>query len=81
MGYAALNLIEGLSDNIQWCPLEDDLTKGKNPYIYGQVANFRGRPKVDTIELWENLDESDKNQPYILSCHSVLRSYITERIL
>ena len=31
MGYAALNLIEGLSDNIQWCQLKDDLTKGKNP--------------------------------------------------
>ena len=24
-----LNLIEGLSDNIQWCQLKDDLTKGK----------------------------------------------------
>ena len=30
IGYVALNLIEGLSDNIQWYPLEDNLTKGKN---------------------------------------------------
>ena len=29
LGYAALNLIEGLSDHIQWCQLKDDLTKGK----------------------------------------------------
>jgi hypothetical protein len=27
------------------------------------------------------LGEPDKNQAYILSCHSVLRNYITERIL
>ena len=45
-----------------------------------------GRLKVDTIhiplnELRERLDEPDKNQAYILSCHSVLRNYITERIL
>jgi len=27
------------------------------------------------------LDELDKNQAYIVSCHSGLRSYIAERIL
>ena len=45
-----------------------------------------GRLKVDTIhiplnELRERLDELDKNQAYIVSCHSGLRSYIAERIL
>ena len=29
LGYAALNLIEGLSDNVQWYQLEDELAKGK----------------------------------------------------
>ena len=29
LGYAALNLIEGLSDNIQWYQLEGELAKGK----------------------------------------------------
>lgn len=29
IGYAALNIIEGLSDNIQWYELNDELAKGK----------------------------------------------------
>ena len=87
MGYAALNLIEGLSDNIQWYQLEDELAKGKKFLDVRTSAEFQsGRLKVDTThiplnELGEGLDEPDKNQTYILSCHSVLRSYITERSL
>ena len=71
MGYAALNLIEGLSDNIQWCQLKDNLTKGKKSLDARISSEFQsGRLKVDTIhiplsELWENLDEPDKNQAYI----------------
>lgn len=87
LGYAALNLIEGLSDNIQWYQLEDELAKGKkflDVRTSGELQS--GRLKVDTIhiplnELRERLDELDKNQAYIVSCHSGLRSYIAERIL
>ena len=87
LGYAALNLIEGLSDNIQWYQLEDELVKGKkflDVRTSGELQS--GRLKVDTIhiplnELRERLDELDKNQAYIVSCHSGLRSYIAERIL
>ena len=87
LGYAALNLIEGLSDNIQWYQLEDELTKGKKFLDVRTSGEFQsGRLRVDTIhiplnELRERLDELDKNQAYIVSCHSGLRSYIAERIL
>ena len=87
LGYAALNLIEGLSDNIQWYQLEDELAKGKKFLDVRTSSEFQsGRLKVDTIhiplnELRERLDELDKNQAYIVSCHSGLRSYIAERIL
>ena len=87
LGYAALNLIEGLSDNIQWYQLEDELTKGKKFLDVRTSGEFQsGRLKVDTIhiplnELRERLNELDKNQAYIVSCHSGLRSYIAERIL
>ena len=87
LGYAALNLIEGLSDNIQWYQLEDELAKGKKFLDVRTSGEFQsGRLKVDTIhiplnELRERLDELDKNQVYIVSCHSGLRSYIAERIL
>ena len=87
LGYAALNLVEGLSDNIQWYQLEDELAKGKkflDVRTSGELQS--GRLKVDTIhiplnELRERLNELDKNQAYIVSCHSGLRSYIAERIL
>ena len=87
LGYAALNLIEGLSDNVQWYQLEDELAKGKKFLDVRTSGEFQsGRLKVDTIhiplnELRERLDELDKNQGYIVSCHSGLRSYIAERIL
>ena len=87
LGYAALNLIEGLSDNVQWYQLEDELAKGKKFLDVRTSGEFQsGRLKVDTIhiplnELRERLDELDKNQAYIVSCHSGLRSYIAERIL
>ena len=87
LGYAALNLIEDLSDNVQWYHLEDELAKGKkflDVRTSGELQS--GRLKVDTIhiplnELRERLNELDKNQAYIVSCHSGLRSYIAERIL
>ena len=87
LGYAALNLIEGLSDNVQWYQLKDELAKGKKFLDVRTGGEFQsGRLKVDTIhiplnELRERLDELDKNQAYIVSCHSGLRSYIAERIL
>ena len=87
LGYAALNLIEGLSDNIQWYQLEDELAAGKKFLDVRTSGEFQsGRLKVDTIhiplnELRERLDELDENQAYIVSCHSGLRSYIAERIL
>ena len=87
LGYAALNLIEGLSDNVQWYQLEDELAKGKKFLDVRTSGEFQsGRLKVETIhiplnELRERLDELDKNQAYIVSCHSGLRSYIAERIL
>lgn len=87
LGYASLNLIEGLSDNVQWYQLEDELAKGKKFLDVRTSGEFQsGRLKVDTIhiplnELRERLDELDKNQAYIVSCHSGLRSYIAERIL
>ena len=82
-----MNLIEGLSDNIQWYQLEDELAKGKKFLDVRTSAEFQsGRLKVDTThiplnELRERLDKPDKNQTYILSCHSVLRNYIAVRIL
>lgn len=87
LGYVALNLVEGLSDNIQWYELEEELAAGKKFLDVRTTSELQqGHLKVDTVhiplnELRERLGELDKSQDYIVSCHSGLRSYIAERIL
>ena len=88
LGYAAMNLAEGLSENIQWHQLEDELASGKVFLDVRTLNEFKqGRLKADKTvhiplnELRERLDELDKEEEYIVSCHSGLRSYIAERIL
>ncbi len=85
-GYAAMNIILGQSENIQWHELADELAKGKvlldvrnpNELIKGKFKNSQNIP-LD--ELRERLNELDKNIQYIVSCQSGLRSYNAERIL
>ena len=88
LGYAAMNLAEGLSENIQWHQLEDELARGKVFLDVRTLNEFQqGRLKTDKTvhiplnELRERLDKLDKEAEYIVSCHSGLRSYIAERIL
>ncbi|MDR2832754.1 MAG: FAD-dependent oxidoreductase [Streptococcaceae bacterium] len=86
IGYAAMNIALGLSDNIQWYELEEEIANGaklldvRNP---GEIANggFKNSINIPLDELRQNLDKLDKNQEYIISCQSGLRSYNGERIL
>ena len=85
-GYAALNIIEGISESVQWYDLADELAKAKllldvrtkAEVARGYIANGIHIP-LD--ELRERLSELDSSKEYIISCHSGLRSYIGERIL
>ena len=85
-GYAASNLIEGTSDNVQWYELADELSKGKllldvrNPeeVVHGRFPRSINIP-LDSLRT--RLAELDPSKDYIVSCHSGLRSYIAERIL
>ncbi|MGT2910783.1 FAD-dependent oxidoreductase [Streptococcus cameli] len=86
IGYAAMNLAQGLSHNVQWYNLSDELAKGKvlldvrNP---GELAagRFPNAIAIPLDDLRDRLGELDKSQSYIVSCHSGLRSYVAERIL
>ena len=86
LGYAAMNLVEGLSENVQWHELSNELAKGavlldvRNP---AERANgqFKNVVSIPLNELRERLEELDKSTEYIVSCHSGLRSYIAERML
>ncbi|MGM9886871.1 MAG: FAD-dependent oxidoreductase [Lactococcus sp.] len=86
IGYAAMNIAMGISDNIQWHELKAELTSGKllldvrNP---GEIkrGSFKNSVNIPLDELRGRLSELDKNQAYIVSCQSGLRSYNAERIL
>lgn len=85
-GYAALNIIEGVSENIQWYDLANELAQGKlllDVRTKAEVLNghFENSINIPLDELRERLSELDSSKEYIISCHSGLRSYIGERIL
>lgn len=85
-GYAALNIIEGVSENIQWYDLANELAKGKlllDVRTKAEVLNghFENSINIPLDELRERLSELDSSKEYIISCHSGLRSYIGEHIL
>ncbi|WP_291290701.1 FAD-dependent oxidoreductase [Enterococcus sp.] len=85
IGYAALNLIEGLSESIQWHELSAELAAGKQLLDVRNTTEMTGRFKnalhIPLNELRDRLSELDPTVSYIVSCHSGLRSYLAERIL
>lgn len=86
IGYAAMNIAMGLSDNIQWHQLEAELAQGKvllDVRQENEVARggFKEAINIPLNDLRQNMDKLDKNKEYIVSCQSGLRSYTAERIL
>ena len=86
LGYAAMNLAEGLSESIQWYQLKEELAEGKklldvrNESELAQGA-FPNATHIPLNELRDRLSELNPSQEWIVSCHSGLRSYVAERIL
>lgn len=86
LGYAAMNIAEGISESIQWHELQEERTKGK---VFLDVRNegelaagkFKDAKNIPLNELRNRIKELDVEKEYIVSCHSGLRSYIAERIL
>lgn len=86
IGYAAMNIAMGLSDNIQWHQLEAELAQGKvllDVRQENEVAHggFKEAINIPLNDLRQSMDKLDKNKEYIVSCQSGLRSYTAERIL
>ncbi len=86
IGYAAMNIAEGLSESIQWYELEDELKSGKilldvRTAAEVSMAHFKEFIAIPLDQLRDRIGELDKSKEYIVSCHSGLRSYIAERIL
>lgn len=86
-GYAAINVIEGFSETVQWDEVEDLQAAGwqlldvRTPEEIDRNGVMAGSQNISLNELRERMSELDKNTPYILSCQSGQRSYIAERVL
>ncbi len=85
-GYVALNIMDGLSQNVQWHELKTYQEKGalvldvRNEHeLHG--GKIHGSIHIPLDELREKLDEIPKGEVIIVSCQSGLRSYMAERIL
>lgn len=86
LGYQAINLIEGITETVQWYDVEDEI---KNGAVILDVRNeaelkngeFKNSIWIPLNELRERMAELDKETQYIATCASGVRSYIAERML
>ncbi|KRO03746.1 coenzyme A disulfide reductase [Levilactobacillus paucivorans] len=86
LGYAAQNVMDGLSHSIQWSELPAALQAGKRVLDVRNTAElsegvFPNSVTIPLNELRDRLDELDPKQAYVVSCFSGQRSYMAERIL
>lgn len=87
IGYVAMNLVEGLSENVQWFDLTNELADGKvlldvrNQKELDNNGRFEKAVHIPLDSLRSRLNELDKEKSYIITCHSGLRSYVGERLL
>ncbi|MEG0294207.1 FAD-dependent oxidoreductase [Enterococcus sp.] len=86
LGYVALNVMEGLTDMIQWHEVTDATQSGKvildvRNDSERQQGQFKNSVNIPLNDLRARLHELDQDTEYIITCHSGLRSYVAERIL
>ena len=86
-GYAAMNIIEGVSESIQWYELEKlqeagyQLLDVRGESEIARLGALEGAINIPVDDLRARIGELSKETPIIVSCLSGLRSYIAERIL
>lgn len=86
-GYAAMNIIEGVSESIQWYELEKMQEAGyqlldvRGESEIASLGALKGAINIPVDDLRARIGELSKETPIIVSCQSGLRSYIAERVL
>ena len=86
VGYAALNIIEGLAENIQLSELEQANENGavlvdvRTPEEFEQ-GTIEGFINLPLNEIRQRANELPKDKEIILSCQSGQRSYVAQRML
>lgn len=87
IGYAAENLVEGLSDNLQFDEVDAAVKAGaylidvRNPKELERDGRLPNAVNFPLDDLRSRLGDLPKDRLLIVSCRSGQRSYIAERIL
>ncbi|WP_239255655.1 FAD-dependent oxidoreductase [Listeria ilorinensis] len=85
-GYAAMNLVEGISENIQWHELTEEQKNGailldvRNPEEL-ENGRFEEALNIPLHDLRNRMSELSRDAEYIVTCQVGLRGYIAERQL
>ncbi|KAA6461462.1 MULTISPECIES: CoA-disulfide reductase [Bacillus cereus group] len=86
VGYAAMNMIEGLVDTVQWHEIDAIVEKGgflidvREPFELKQGI-IKGSVNIPLDELRERLDEIPKNKELYITCQLGMRGYVAARLL
>ncbi|KAB2439822.1 CoA-disulfide reductase [Bacillus luti] len=86
VGYAAMNMIEGLVDTVQWHEIDAIVEKGgflidvREPFELKQGI-IKGSVNIPLDELRERLDEIPKNKELYSTCQLGMRGYVAARLL
>lgn len=87
IGYAATNIVEGFSENIQYYELKEAIEKGallldvRNSSELKDNGSIPYSTNIPLDELRERVSELSTTKEIIVSCQSGQRSYLAERIL
>lgn len=86
IGYAAINIAEGLSQTVSWHELNSHLENGAQVLDVRSMeevslGQYKNAIHIPVNELRDRMNELNPKQTYIISCASGARSYIAERIL
>ncbi|BAU28465.1 CoA-disulfide reductase [Aneurinibacillus soli] len=85
-GYVALNIMDGLSDIVQWHQIDDIVADGgllidvREP-IEREMGFIPGSINIPLGDIRERMDEIPKEKPVYVSCQVGLRGYLAARIL
>ncbi len=87
LGYAATNIVEGFSENIQWHELAKKREEGaflldvRDESEVRRSGAIKGFVNIPLNSLRDRLSEIPKDQDIVISCASAQRSYMAERLL
>jgi CoA-disulfide reductase len=85
-GYIASNIVDGLTEVVQWNQLHDELQHGSylidvREAVERELGSIEGSVNIPLGQLRGRLEEIPKDRNIIVSCQVGLRGYVAARLL